>query len=180
MLNALFKKTTAQTYYKSLLLLICLHTKNTHPQINEHMKNLNSQPATVNDSSLSSCCCCWFHWRCRCFPQDPPPPLPPRADRPSPPGSHRLVLSASSCEPWCSASFSSSSARQWQWPCGSSAWLRTPASAACSSYVGPGCGGRVWSHSPCGRADASGHSGEHGCPSLFGEAVLDSPDMDTR
>lgn len=128
--------------------------------------------------TLNSCYCCYLesHWSCRCSRRGPPPP--PHADRPSPPGSHRLALSASSCGPWCSASSSSSSAGRWRWPCGFSAWLHTPASVACSSCVRPGCGGRVSSHSPCGRADASVHSDVHGCPGLCGVTVPGSPGRD--
>lgn len=138
----------------------------------------SSQPAAETDSSLSSCCCCYLesHLSCHCSHQCPP--LPPHAGHPSPPDSHRSALSASSCGPWCSASSSSSSAGRWQWPCGSSAWLRTPASVACSSCVESRCGERVSCHSPCGRAAASDRSGVRGCPGPCGGAVHGSPGTD--
>lgn len=145
--------------------------KNTHLQRNEHMQKLYTAVAAVTDSSLSSCCCCYLESQrsCHCSPLGPP--LLPRADRPSPPGSRRSALSASSCGPWCSASSSSSSAGRWRWPCGSSVWLHTPASAAYSSCVEAGCGGRVLSRSPCGRADASVRSGVRGLPGPCGGAA---------
>lgn len=137
-----------------------------------------SQPAAVTDSTLSSCCCCHSEsrWNCHCSLRGPP--LLPHAGHPSLPGSRRSALSASSCGPWCSASSSSSSAGRWLWPCGSSAWLHTPASVAYSSCVGPVCGGRVLSRSPCGRADASVHSGVRGCPGPCGGAAPGSPGTD--
>lgn len=149
-----------------------------HLQRNEHEQKLYTAVANQQqqlDSSLSSCCCCYLesHWSCHCSLQCPPPP--PRAGRPSPRGSHRSVLSASSCVPWCSASSSFSSAARWRWPCGSSAWLHTPASAACSSCVAPLCGGRVSCHSPYGRVGASDRSGVRGCPGPCGGAALGSP-----
>lgn len=127
------------------------------------------------DSPLNSCCCCSLESHLSCHCSLPCPLLPPRAGRPSPPSSHRSTLFAFSCEPLCSAFSSSSSAALWRWPCGSSAGLRTPASAVCSSCVEPVCGERVWCHSPCGMAGASVHNGEHGYPDPCGGAEPGSP-----
>lgn len=125
---------------------------------------------------LSSCYCrCpWLRWSSR-----QSPPRRPRAGHPSPPGSRRSALSAASCAPWCSASFSSSAAVPWLWPCSSSAWPRTPASAADSSCAEPACCGTTWSRSPCGTADASAHSGARDSLGPCGGAAHDTPGMDT-
>lgn len=158
---------------------LILFQKHTLSKKLTHAEFKNSYSAAVTDSSISSCpcCCSESHWNCRCSLQGP---LPPRlhADHPSPPGSRRSALSASSCGPWCSASSSSSSAEQWRWPYGSSAALRTPASTACSSCVAPGCGGRVSSRSPCGTADASAHSGARGYRDPCAGAAPGSPGTD--
>lgn len=141
------------------------------------MQKLQPSAAVVSDS-LSSCWCCYLESRSSFHCSLHGPPLLPCAGRPSPPGSRRSALSASSCGSWCSASSSSSSAGWWRWPCGSSVWFHAPASVACSSCVGPGCGVRGWSRSPCGRADASVRSGVRGCPGPCGGAAPGSPGRD--
>ena len=184
--NALFIKmeeTTAQKLLQihSLESLPTYWKTHTFKEINtwRNYTHTHTHTAAVSDSSLSSCCCCYLESHLSChWSLLGPPPLP-RSGRPSPPGSRRSALSASSCGPWCSASSSSSSAGRWRWPCGSSAWLRTPASAACSSCVEPAFGGRESSHSPCGTADASVRSAVHGCPGPCGGAAPGSPGMDT-
>lgn len=143
------------------------------------MQKYQRQPqGGSTESSVSSCCCCCLtsHWNYQWSLSGPLhlPPLP----HPSLPGSHRSALSASSCGPSCSASSSSSSAGRWQWPCGFSAWLHTPASVACSNYVVLAYDERGWSRSPCGKADASARSGARGCPGPCVGAVPGSPDMD--
>lgn len=133
----------------------------------------------ITEAIISSCCCCYLECRWNClWPPSGPLHLLPLL-HPSLPGSRRSDLSASSCGPWCSAFSSSSSARRQRWPYGFSAWLHTPASAACSSCVVLVCDGRVWSHSPCGKADASARSGVRVCPGLCGGAVPGSLDTDT-
>lgn len=141
-------------------------------------KNQRQQSGGGTERSSSSDCCCYLasHLNCQWLPLRPLhlPPLP----HPSLPGSHRSGLSASSCGPLCFASFSSSSAGQWRWPGGFSAWLHTPASVACNSCVVLVCDGRGWSRSPCDKADASARSGAHGRPGPCGGAVPGSPDTD--
>lgn len=146
--------------------------KHTPRELNK-CKNVRQQR---DDNPFSSCYCrCWWlRWSSR-----QSYPRPPRAGHPSPPGSRRSALSAASCAPWCSASSSSSSAGPWLWPCSSSAWLRTPASAADSSCAEPACCGTTWSRSPCGTADASVHSGARDSPGPCGGAAPDTPGTDT-
>lgn len=117
--------------------------------------------------------CSWLRWNSL-----QSHPRLPRAGYPSPPGSRRSALSAASSAPWRSASSSSSSARPWRWPCSSSVWPRTPASAADSSCAEPVWSGTAWCRSPCGTAGASVHSGARECPGPCGGAALDTPGMD--
>lgn len=177
-LNFIYTKNTALNWNNFTHLNICLHVQNTLSK--KHMQKYQRQPqGGSTESSVSSYCCCCLtsHWNSQWSPSGPLhlPPLP----HPSLPGYHRSALSASSCGPSCSASSSSSSAGRWQWPYGFSAWLHTPASVACSSYVVLAYDGRGWSRSPCGKADASARSGARGCPGPCGGAVPGSPDTDT-
>lgn len=128
-----------------------------------------------NNKPLSSCYghCSWLHWSSL-----QSRPRLPRAGHPSPPGFRRSARSAASSASWRSASSSSSSARPGRWPCSSSVWPRTPASAAGSSCAGPVWCGTAWCRSPCGTAGASVHSGARECPGPCGGAAPDSPGTD--